>query len=79
MAGRIPSTMNCRVADRRIARPRLLLATGRSLGRNPKVSRFAEAWCVVVHTQIGELFGPPAVRAYSAGPKPPPLEHLNET
>src|SRR3984893_13832279 len=38
------------------------LATGRSLGRNGKVSRFAAAWCAVIHTRRGKLFGPPSTK-----------------
>ena len=33
------------------------LATGRSLGRNGKVSRFAAALCVTIHTRSGKLLG----------------------
>ncbi len=33
------------------------LATGRSLGRNGKVSRFAAALCVTIHTRRGKPLG----------------------
>jgi hypothetical protein len=33
------------------------LAAGRSLGRNGKVSRFAAALCVTIHTRRGKLLG----------------------
>jgi hypothetical protein len=57
------------------------LATGRSLGRSGKVSRFAAALCVTIHTRRGKLLGvhrhmrlpyseigPPGIEARRPGP-----------
>jgi hypothetical protein len=38
------------------------LATGISLGRNGRVSRFAAGLCVVIHTRRGKPFGPPGTK-----------------
>jgi hypothetical protein len=40
---------------RRFSKKNPPLATGRSLGRNGKVSRFAAGLCVVIHTRRGKL------------------------
>jgi hypothetical protein len=45
-----------RGGGRRFSKKNPPLATGPSLGRNGKVSRFAAALCVVIHTRSGKLY-----------------------
>jgi len=46
-----------RGGGRRFSKKNPPLATGRSLGRNGKVSRFVAAPCVTIHTRRGQLLG----------------------